>query len=449
MESELYEAALKGNVASLLELLGKDELLLDRIMTGNHTETPLHIAAMLGHLEFVEEVLARKAELAREQDSRSSTPLHLAAAKGYVNLVATLLRVGPEICFVRDKYERNPLHVAAMKGQVDVLELLVRTRPDAARSVIEHGQTILHLCVKHNRLEALKLLIDILADDQFINSRDEDGNTILHLAAADGQTKTILFLTNKGVNPNITNSKGFTALALLTQGCSMERASEITDSAPQILENHDPSRRTVHASNMVTAFRPPRNEEKKKERKRKWQNSMHKTLMVVAILLATMAFQAGMTPPGGIWDNDFEGNANHTAHFAGDSVMAQRYPGRYKVFIAFNTISFIASLSIIMLLISGLPLKRHRIFTGIAMLIMWVAITFTAATYAISILVFTPDNGRNTAYEIVGFAVLAWVVLMALLFLCHLLRLILKLLRKVLRCVLKPFRKRKPQAPIP
>ncbi|KAI6682170.1 hypothetical protein NL676_036051 [Syzygium grande] len=73
MESELYEAALKGNVPPLLELLGKDKLLLDRIMTGNHTETPLHIAAMLGHSEFVEEVLARKTELAREQDSQRLT----------------------------------------------------------------------------------------------------------------------------------------------------------------------------------------------------------------------------------------------------------------------------------------------------------------------------------------------------------------------------------------
>ncbi|KAI6682172.1 hypothetical protein NL676_036053 [Syzygium grande] len=73
MESELYEAALKGNVPPLLELLGKDKLLLDRIMTGNHTETPLHIAAMLGHSEFAKEVLARKTELAREQDSQRLT----------------------------------------------------------------------------------------------------------------------------------------------------------------------------------------------------------------------------------------------------------------------------------------------------------------------------------------------------------------------------------------
>ncbi|KAK3437289.1 hypothetical protein EUGRSUZ_C01889 [Eucalyptus grandis] len=189
MDSELYEAAMKGDVPSLLELVKKDKLLLDRIMIGNHTETPLHIAAMLGHLEFVEEVLAQKPELVREQDSQSLTPLHLAAAKGYLNIVVSLLRVGPEICLVCDKYGRNPLHVAAMKGHVDVLELLVRARPVAARSVIEHGQTILHLCVKHNKVEALKLLMDILGDDQFINLTDESGNTILHLAAANRQTK--------------------------------------------------------------------------------------------------------------------------------------------------------------------------------------------------------------------------------------------------------------------
>ena len=72
-----------------------------------------------------------------------------------------------------------------MKGHVHVLEHLVRARPDAAHRVIEHGQTILHLCVKHNRLKALKLLIDTLGDDQFINSRDEDCNMILHVASAD------------------------------------------------------------------------------------------------------------------------------------------------------------------------------------------------------------------------------------------------------------------------
>ncbi|KAL3745637.1 hypothetical protein ACJRO7_014713 [Eucalyptus globulus] len=432
MESELYEAAMKGDVPSLLELLKKDKLLLDRIMIGNHTETPLHIAAMLGHLEFVEEVLAQKPELVREQDSQSLTPLHLAAAKGYLNIVVSLLRVRPEICFVCDKYGRNPLHVAAMKGHVDVLELLVRARPVAARSVIEHGQTILHLCVKHNKVEALKPLMDILDDDQFINLRDEYGNMILHLAAANRQTKTIVFLTNKGVDPNITNLRGFTAQGLLAQGQNTEIAIEIMDSVPQTSGNLDPSRRTGYANNMATSFHPPVVEEDKRETKRKWQHNMHKTLMVVAILLATMAFQTSITPPGGLWQED---KNNHTA---GESIMAENYPTSYKIFITCNTISFVASLSIILVLISGLPLKRLRITTWIVMLTMWVAVTFMAVTYAISILVFTPLTEFQNTEKIIGYAVLAWGGLMALIFLCHVVRLIVKLVRKVLKFVRKP-----------
>ncbi|KAL3745631.1 hypothetical protein ACJRO7_014707 [Eucalyptus globulus] len=432
MESELYEAAMKGDVPSLLELLKKDKLLLDRIMIGNHTETPLHIAAMLGHLEFVEEVLAQKPELVREQDSQSLTPLHLAAAKGYLDIVVSLLRVGPEICFVHDKYGRNPLHVAAMKGHVDVLELLVRARPVAARSVIEHGQTILHLCVKHNKLEALKLLMDILGDDQFINLREEYGNTILHLAAADRQTKTIVFLTNKGVDPNITNFRGFTAQGLLAQGQNADIAIEIMDSVPQTSGNLDPSKRKGYANNMATSFHPPEVGKDKKETKRKWQHSMHKTLMVVAILLATMAFQTSITPPGGLWQED-TGN-----HKAGESIMAEKHSIAYKTFITCNTISFVASLSIILVFISGLPLKRLRITTWIVMLIMWVAIISLAVTYAISILVYTPIMELMNTESIIVYAVLAVGGLMALIFLCNGVRLIVNLVRKFLKFVRRP-----------
>ncbi|XP_039165199.1 ankyrin repeat-containing protein ITN1 [Eucalyptus grandis] len=417
-------------------------------MTGNHTETPMHIAAMLGHLKFVEEVLARKPELVKEQDSQSSTPLHLAAAKGYHNIVASLLRVDPEICFVRDKYERNPLHVAAMKGHVDVLELLVRTKPDAARSVITHGQTIMHLCVKHNRLEALKLLMDILGDYQFINLRDEYGNTILHLAAADKQTKTIVFLIDKGVDPNIKNSRGFTALGLLAQGQSAERVSEIMHSVPQTPENLDPSRQTVYANNMVNASHPPVGEEDKSKVKREWQNNMHKTLVVVAVLLATMAFQASITPPGGLWQDDLLNVTGGDIHYAGESIMADKYPDHYEKFITCNTIIFVTSLSIIMLFISGLPLEHLQITTWIAMLTTWVAIIFTAVAYSVSIWVFTPDSELHVTNKTVRVAVLTWVGLMAFIFLCHIVRFILKMAPKVLKFVGKASIRREPEGHI-
>jgi len=54
---------------------------------------------------------------------------------------------------------------------------------------MEHGETILHLCVKHNNLEALKLLAENIGDNEFVNLKNDDGDTILHLAIADKQTE--------------------------------------------------------------------------------------------------------------------------------------------------------------------------------------------------------------------------------------------------------------------
>ncbi|XP_039165189.1 ankyrin repeat-containing protein NPR4-like [Eucalyptus grandis] len=228
---------------------------------------------MLGHLDVVEAILARKAELAREQDYQSSTPLHLAAAKGYLDIVESLVRVSPETRFVHDKYKRNPLHVTVMKGRVDVLECLVQ----ATHDVYERYQ--------------------------FINSRDEDGNTILHLAASNGQ-----------IEINRCKKHGYRS---------------------------------------------------KREEKRKWQNDMHKMLMVAAALVAIIAYEAGREPP------------------KAPPKAPPDMEWLYKVFMAFNTISFMASLSTIMLLICDLPLKQRRITMWIAMLSVWVAITFTALSYSI------------------------------------------------------------------
>ena len=189
MERKLYDAAVEGNVISLLNLLQEDALLLDRFITSHYSETPLHVASMLGHVEFVDQVLIRKPELAKELDSRNSSPLHLATAKEYLDIVKRLLQVNPDMCLVCDIDGRNPLHIAAIKGHLDVLRELVHARPWAARMLMDEGETILHACVRYNQLEAMKLLVERAADHEFENCKNYDGNTILHLAIAAKQTE--------------------------------------------------------------------------------------------------------------------------------------------------------------------------------------------------------------------------------------------------------------------
>ncbi|KAK9275296.1 hypothetical protein L1049_022558 [Liquidambar formosana] len=105
-----------------------------------------------------------------------------------LDIVKELLSANPEVCMVRNQDGRSPLHVAAIKGRVGVLDEVVRVKPESTRVLTDRGETVLHLCVVHNRLEGLKLLVESIGNDKgLMNSKDCDGNTILHIAVAKKQ----------------------------------------------------------------------------------------------------------------------------------------------------------------------------------------------------------------------------------------------------------------------
>lgn len=186
--TRLHDAAIEGDVPSLLDLLQEDPFILDRCnveRSGCFVQSPLHVASSLGHFKFTTEILSRKPELTEELDQlKRSSPLHIASAKGHLEIVKTLLAVNPNMCFARDQDGRNPVHVAATSGQVHVLDELLRAKPQAAKERTNSGETALHLCVKHSQPEALKFIINATDDGELLNSKDGDGNTVLHLAVA-------------------------------------------------------------------------------------------------------------------------------------------------------------------------------------------------------------------------------------------------------------------------
>ncbi|OEL34200.1 hypothetical protein BAE44_0004781 [Dichanthelium oligosanthes] len=69
-----------------------------------------------------------------------------------------------------------------------------------------------------------------------------------------------------------------------------------------------------------------------------------KRLLLFAILAATITYQAGLTPPGGFLVND-DGHA-------GDPVLLNNYWRRYKAFFYCNSVSFMLSIALIILLVN-------------------------------------------------------------------------------------------------
>ncbi|KAF7005949.1 hypothetical protein CFC21_021029 [Triticum aestivum] len=71
-------------------------------------------------------------------------------------------------------------------------------------------------------------------------------------------------------------------------------------------------------------------------------------LLLIAILAAALTYQAGLTPPGGFWQEDND----ELGHRAGYPILLNNYPRRYKAFFYCNAASFMASVALILLLVN-------------------------------------------------------------------------------------------------
>ncbi|KAK9286127.1 hypothetical protein L1049_014508 [Liquidambar formosana] len=408
-ERRLYEASLSGCVDTLNALIQEDELILDRVSVTCFHDTPLHIAAMRGHLDFTRALLSRKPKLATELDSLGRSPLHLAAIEGYVDIVRALLHTstpsGEDMCLVRDHDGRTPLCLAVMKGRVEVIKELIRERPESIRETVDHGDTILHLCVHHNQLEALKLLVESAGDEEFVNSKDENGNTILHVATILKREEILKYLLSETAfkkNANVLNGNGFTALDVLEQCPRDLKGTEVRVMLLQV--------------GVSKTLQPPRPEPEKTEntttrtsRRQQmvskietflqidpgWLEQAHGNFLMAATLTATVAFQAGINPPGGFWQ-DTKDN-----HMAGKSVLASVESDKLAIFFRYNSFSFGISLSIILLMISGLSFTKNKLYTYALSIAMGITVLLLATSYMSSLDMILPTSkghNRNGMY---------------------------------------------------
>ncbi|KAF8006039.1 hypothetical protein BT93_K0356 [Corymbia citriodora subsp. variegata] len=463
-ERRLYEASLGGCVESLAQLLQEDRLILARASVTCFDETPLHVACMLGHLHFAKALLAYKKDMAMELDLQGRRPLHLASANGYVEIVRVLLQSDPLACLVHDEDGRTPLHLAIMKGRIDIVIELVKAKPEAAESRLSHGQTVLHLGVSYNRLETLKVLVEMVRDGDLVNAQDDEGNTILHLAATNKQIQTVNYLLQRSeVDVNAVNRNGFSALnivehfpkdfkvielrELLVHAGALRVKTFLASTTHQAVVDNTNEKDLTVAVDLASgappstntpptkAVPPPSFSEEigkhKEDKHKKWIKKKRDSLMITATVIAAMAYQAGLSPPGGVWDNDVKVNGT-IVFYAGTSITAANYP-EYTKFWKYNTVSFLASLSTIFLLMSGLPLRK-KIFMWILMATTWVTITFMALAYLESMMAILYTGSyldERPTTIVVSYSMYVWLGIVGILILVHTVRLLKFVYRNV------------------
>lgn len=87
------------------------------------------------------------------------------------------------------------IHYAAAAGDLAMVKRQLEYRPDLVSSKDDEGNTPLHIAVEFGHKEVMELLLAKGAD---VNARDEDGWTPLHMAAAAGYKDVVELLRQHG-----------------------------------------------------------------------------------------------------------------------------------------------------------------------------------------------------------------------------------------------------------
>ncbi|KAI8527161.1 hypothetical protein RHMOL_Rhmol12G0054100 [Rhododendron molle] len=365
----------------------RNELNLDGAMGKCSNWTPLHAAASSGKEELFRRLLKSSPELAEAQDSQQRTLLHFASANGYIEIVKAVTKEWPEMCLARDRDGANPLHVAAMRGKVEVLDELLQANTHAARAYkVDRGEreTILHLCIKYNQLPFLKMLLKkYFKGKEFVNAKDNAGNTILHLAVADRRFEIVdHVLTFTEIDVNAINESKQTAKDILLLGRQKGKELEREDKLIQYRLELSYAHRGQDGVLDPTEIAEKRN-----------------GIIVAAVLMATLAFQAGVAPPGGVWPDDKDG------HKSGKAVMASNYPLLYLFFLCCNIVGFVSSVGTLVLIMTDLPFKpgRYWLWTTITKIatISSIAIAYFISIFAVSPLLQKRDRRTLSLFGII------------------------------------------------
>ena len=208
----------------------------------NHGVTPLHVAIHNGAARVASVLLSANAN-PDAANSRGDAPLHLAAKRGdaaeNAALVSLLLAGGanPDL---KNSDGDTPLHSATRAGLARMISILLATdaNPNLQNNdrwhpldLAYHGGTIAagKVFAPHPRRRLMAALVaggGGLAD---ANRRNNDDETPLHLETQAGREEFVLWLLQRGANPDFANAQSETPLHLAARDSAFGIVKHLLD----------------------------------------------------------------------------------------------------------------------------------------------------------------------------------------------------------------------------
>ncbi|KAH9681268.1 ANK REP REGION domain-containing protein [Citrus sinensis] len=256
---------------------------------GPNGKTALHAAAK----EFrfgdaaLPKLLEKKKNLIKETDQYGWTPIHYAAYHGNYKTINLLLETDQHALDIADKDRKmTALHLAAGQGHAKIVEAIISKNPECCELVDNRGWNFLHYAMVSFQVGQLRNLLENnpLARS-LIDEGDAKGNTPLHVLAAirPNEFDADMMIRKTQANYDAVNKQNVGVRHIFNNGYP-ELKKEIQKLSKDV-------GRGQYSKGVRRAVKKCVTKENYKDTR-----ASH---LVVAALIATVAFAAAFTVPGG------------------------------------------------------------------------------------------------------------------------------------------------------
>lgn len=406
--SQLLHASQVGNVDDLYAIIKEQPGLLERVSKKIDVDTPLHIAIVAGHSQFCKELMNLSPSLTRRLNQDRLSPLHLAVLHNRIDIAHNLIKTDSKLVREKGKDGLTPFHCAVQMGTIDILLKLFEVCPYCISDTSYNGETALHIAVRCNNFDVFNILMNWIKQvnqENILGYQDWNGNTVLHTATARNQLQVVkLLLSWKSplsfllyhdyIGLNDKNLEGETALDVF------ERQREATNVEIGIMLR---TAGALRASSLSGIKKLPSNF----TTERRMSSDERNAILVVAVLIATTAYQTAVTPIGGVWQDNNPSEGNHHLKLAGKTMV----PGTFLNMMFLNSIAFYSS---VLLISCNIPTGAR------SCLLLHLPLYFLSVSYADSLMVVSRRvvdlNGLPILCFILSFMVIFKMILWSLWF---------------------------------
>jgi pectate lyase len=169
-ETPLHYAAMSGksNIDITNMLLAEGAEVNAKDIDG---DTPLHYAVRTGRRHIAELLITREADV-NVENNEGQTPIDVALQRRRWSIVRDLIDAGADVTQANANGQ-IPLHIAARRNQKDLVEILLEKNSDV-NAVDNNGQTPLHMAAQGGHKDIVELL---LAHGAKVDAKDQQGIT--------------------------------------------------------------------------------------------------------------------------------------------------------------------------------------------------------------------------------------------------------------------------------